>query len=137
MKNLQLVGMPRRVASILRGKPSFDTGEKLRKLLEDNVPVEKLNQTAVPFHLGTTNASTGLINWWNKGPSVDLLLASAALRVFCPQFCLKTTITITIWMEVLSQTFPLRKAVSLKPTKLVVLDVASRFLPPENRQPFL
>ena len=32
----------RRVTSILRGKASFDTGEKLRKLLEINVPVEKL-----------------------------------------------------------------------------------------------
>ena len=121
----------RRVTSILRGKASFDTGEKLRKLLESNVPVEKLNQTAVPFHLGTTSASTGLINWWNKGPSVDLLLASAALPGLLPAVLLEDN---DYHMDggVLSNV-PLRKAVSLKPTNLVVLDVASRFLPPEKQ----
>ena len=121
----------RRVASILRGKPSFDTGEKLRKFLEDNVPVEKLNQTAVPFHLGTTNASTGLIKWWNKGPSVDLLLASAALPGLLPAVQLGDN-DYHLDGGVVSN-IPLRKAVSLKPTKLVVLDVASRFLPPEKQ----
>ena len=121
----------RRVASILRGKPSFDTGEKLRKFLEDNVPVEKLNQTAVPFHLGTTNASTGLIKWWNKGPSVDLLLASAALPGLLPAVQLGDN-DYHLDGGVVSN-IPLRKAVSMKPTKLVVLDVASRFLPPEKQ----
>ena len=121
----------RRVASILRGKPSFDTGEKLRKFLEDNVPVEKLNQTAVPFHLGTTNASTGLIKWWNKGPSVDLLLASAALPGLLPAVQLGDN-DYHLDGGVVSN-IPLRKADSLKPTKLEVMDVASRILPPEKQ----
>ena len=74
----------RRITSILRGKPSFDTGEKLRFFLEENVPSEDLRETEIPFHLGTTSASTGLIKWGDKGPSVDLLLASAALPGLLP-----------------------------------------------------
>ena len=121
----------RRITSILRGKPSFDTGEKLRFFLEENVPSEDLRETEIPFHLGTTSASTGLIKWWDKGPSVDLLLASAALPGLLPAVHLGDN-GYHLDGGVVSN-IPLRKAISLKPTRLVVLDVATRFLPPEKQ----
>ena len=121
----------RRITSILRGKPSFDTGEKLRLFLEENVPSEDLKETQIPFHLGTTSASTGLIKWWNEGPSVDLLLASAALPGLLPAVHLDDN-GYHLDGGVVSN-IPLRKAISLKPTRLVVLDVATRFLPPEKQ----
>ena len=121
----------RRITSILRGKPSFDTGEKLRLFLEENVPSEDLKETRIPFHLGTTSASTGLIKWWNEGPSVDLLLASAALPGLLPAVHLDDN-GYHLDGGVVSN-IPLRKAISLKPTRLVVLDVATRFLPPEKQ----
>ena len=121
----------RRITSILRGKPSFDTGEKLRFFLEENVPSEDLRETEIPFHLGTTSASTGLIKWWDKGPSVDLLLASAALPGLLPSVHLGDN-GYHLDGGVVSN-IPLRKAISLKPTRLVVLDVATRFLPPEKQ----
>jgi NTE family protein len=121
----------RRITSILRGKPSFDTGEKLKKFLENNVPAGDLSQTKIPFHLGTTSASTGLINWWDKGPSVDLLRASAALPGLLPAVQLKDS-DYHLDGGVVSN-IPLRKAISLKPTRIVVLDVATGFLPPEKQ----
>ena len=121
----------RRITSILRGKPSFDTGEKLRFFLEENVPSEDLRETEIPFHLGTTSASTGLIKWWDKGPSVDLLLASAALPGLLPAVHLGDN-GYHLDGGVVSN-IPLRKAISLKPTRLVVLDVATRFLRPEKQ----
>ena len=121
----------RRITSILRGKPSFDTGEKLRFFLEENVPSEDLRETEIPFHLGTTSASTCLIKWWDNGPSVDLLLASAALPGLLPAVHLGDN-GYHLDGGVVSN-IPLRKAISLKPTRLVVLDVATRFLPPEKQ----
>ena len=121
----------RRITSILRGKPSFDTGEKLRFFLEENVPSEDLRETEIPFHLGTTSASTGLIKWWDKGPSFDLLLASSALAGLLPAVHLGDN-GYHLDGGVVSN-IPLRKAISLKPTRLVVLDVATRFLPPEKQ----
>ena len=121
----------RRITSILRGKPSFDTGEKLKLFLEENVPSPDLSRTEIPFHLGTTSASTGLINWWDEGPSVDLLLASAALPGLLPAVKLDNN-DYHLDGGVVSN-IPLRKAVSLKPTRVIVLDVATRFLPPEKQ----
>ena len=102
----------RRITSILRGKPSFDTGEKLRLFLEENVPSGDLGETEIPFHLGTTSASTGLIKWWDEGPSVDLLLASAALPGLLPAVHLDDS-GYHLDGGIVSN-IPLRKAISLK-----------------------
>ena len=49
----------RNVASIIRGRPSFDPGERLRAVIAEHVPMEDLADIAVPCHVGTTDASTG------------------------------------------------------------------------------
>ena len=40
----------RRITSILRGKPSLDTGEKLKLFLEENVPSPDLSRKEILFH---------------------------------------------------------------------------------------
>lgn len=121
----------RNIAAIIRGQPSFDNGERLRELIADNVPVDDISQTKVPFHLATTAASTGRHVWWQEGPSVDLLCASAAMPGVLPAVELSDG-DLHIDGGVVSN-IPLRYALSLEPARLVVFDVAARFLPPEKQ----
>ena len=120
----------RTVLSIVRGRPSFDNGDRLREFIQENVPVRDLSEAALPFHLGTTNASTGLVQWWQSGLTVDLLCASSAVPGLLPAVKLSDGHH-HLDGGVVSN-LPLRYAMSLNPTHLVILDVATRFLPPEK-----
>ena len=121
----------RNLAAIIRGKPSFDNGERLRELISENIPVQDISQTKIPFHLATTAASTGRQVWWRKGPAVDLLCASAAMPGALPAIEL-TDGDYHLDGGVVSN-IPLRYACSLRPARLVVFDVAAGFLPPEKQ----
>lgn len=117
--------------SIVRGLPGFDTGERLRDMVEEHAPVADLGDTLLPIHVGTTAASTGRLCWWSEGPAVDILCASAAIPGVFPAVPL---IDGDLHLDggVLSN-LPLRHAVTLSPTHLVVFDVAADFLPPEKQ----
>ncbi|MDP6106157.1 MAG: patatin-like phospholipase family protein [Acidimicrobiales bacterium] len=124
-------GTLRTLVSILRGRPGLDSGERLRKLLEEHVPVADLGDTLIPIHVGTTAASTGRLCWWSEGPSVDVLCASAAIPGVFPAVPL-TDGDLHLDGGVLSNV-PLRHAVTLQPSRLVVFDVAADFLSPERQ----
>ena len=124
-------GTLRTIVSILRSRPGFDTGERLRKMIEDNVPVADLGDTLLPIHVGTTAASTGRLCWWTDGPAVDILCASAAIPGVFPAVPL-TDGDLHLDGGVLSN-LPLRHSVTLSPTRMVVFDVAADFLPPEKQ----
>ena len=117
----------RNVAAIVRGRPSFDTGDRLRALIADHVPMEDLSQAAVPCHVGTTDASTGEVTWWTAGPLVDLLCATTAVPGVLPAVDLGDG-TLHLDGGVVSN-IPLRRALSLAPPRMVVLDVAAKFTP--------
>ena len=117
----------RNVASVLRGRSSFDTGDRLRALIAEHVPMDDLAEVSVPCHVGTTDAATGQLTWWTSGPVVDLLCASTAVPGVLPVVELEDG-SRHIDGGVVSN-IPLRKAVSLAPTRLVVLDVAAKFAP--------
>ena len=124
-------GTLRTLVSVIRGRSSFDSGERFRKMVEENVPVADLGDTLLPIHVGTTAASTGRLCWWSDGPTVDILCASAAIPGVFPAVPL-TDGDLHLDGGVLSN-LPLRHAVTLKPTRLVVFDVAADFLPPEKQ----
>jgi len=117
----------RNVAAIVRGRPSFDNGDRLRALIADHAPMEDLSQVAVPCHVGTTDASTGQVTWWTSGPLVDLLCATTAVPGVLPAVDLGDG-TMHLDGGVVSN-IPLRRALSLAPTRMVVLDVAAKFTP--------
>jgi len=93
--------------------------------------MEDLADIAVPCHVGTTDASTGQVAWWTSGPVVDLLCATTAVPGVLPAVELSDGQR-HIDGGVVSN-IPLRKAVSLAPTRLVVLDVAAKFTPAEKQ----
>jgi len=117
--------------SLIRGLPGFDTGEKLRAMIEENVPVADLSETSLPIHVGTTAASSGRLVWWDSGPAVDVLCASAAIPGVFPSVSLPDG-DLHLDGGVLSN-LPLRHAINLAPTHLVVFDVAADFMPPEKQ----
>ena len=117
----------RNLASILRGRSSFDSGDRLRALIAEHVPMEDLAEVSVPCHVGTTDAATGQVTWWTSGPVVDLLCASTAVPGVLPVVELEDGSRHIDGGVVCN--IPLRKAVSLAPTRLVVLDVAAKFAP--------
>ncbi len=121
----------RNVAAIVRGKPSFDTGDRLRSVIADHVPMDDLSEAVLPCHVGTTDASTGQVVWWTSGPLVDLLCATTAVPGVLPAVDLGDG-TLHIDGGVVSN-IPLRRGLSLEPTRLVVLDVAAKFAPAEKQ----
>lgn len=121
----------RNVAAIVRGRPSFDTGDRLRAVIADHMPIADLAQSAIPCHVGTTDASTGQVAWWTSGPLVDLLCATTAVPGVLPAVDLGDG-TLHIDGGVVSN-IPLRKALTLEPTMLVVLDVAAKFTPAQKQ----
>ena len=57
----------------------------LRQLLIEHIEFERLEQTAVPFHVITTDVLTGSEVRLSRGPAIDAVLASAAIPgVFPP-----------------------------------------------------
>ena len=121
----------RNMAAIVRGRPSFDTGDRLRSVIADHVPMDDLSDAVVPCHVGTTDASTGQVRWWTSGPLVELLCATAAVPGVLPAVDLGDG-TLHIDGGVVSN-IPLRRGLSLEPTRLVVLDVAAKFTPAEKQ----
>ncbi|MED6328589.1 MAG: patatin-like phospholipase family protein [Actinomycetota bacterium] len=121
----------RNMAAIVRGRPSFDTGDRLRSVIADHVPMDDLADAVLPCHVGTTDASTGQVRWWTSGPLVDLLCATAAVPGVLPAVDLGDG-TLHIDGGVVSN-IPLRRGLSLEPTRLVVLDVAAKFAPAEKQ----
>jgi len=121
----------RNVAAIVRGRPSFDTGDRLRAVIADHAPMQDLDEAAIPCHVGTTDASTGQVAWWTSGPLVDLLCASTAVPGVLPAVDLGDG-TLHIDGGVVSN-IPLRRGLSVEPTRMVVLDVAAKFAPAEKQ----
>jgi len=117
----------RNLAAILRGRPSFDNGDRLRALIVEHAPLEDLADASVPCHIGTTDSSTGQVTWWTSGPLVDLLCATTAVPGVLPAVALGDD-ELHIDGGVVSN-IPLRRALSLSPTRLIVLDVAAKFTP--------
>lgn len=59
----------------------------LRRLLRDGVGVNRLEDTAVPVHIVTTDAETGAAVVLSRGDAVPALLASAAFPGLYPPVC--------------------------------------------------
>ncbi len=56
-----------------------------REKFEKELDIEDLNETRHPFYVCVTNMTKGKVEYLNKGPAVDIVLASAAIPVlFAP-----------------------------------------------------
>ncbi|MBV8461993.1 MAG: patatin-like phospholipase family protein, partial [Acidimicrobiales bacterium] len=56
----------------------------LRKIIEDGVTFERLEQSSIPFETVATSLVDGREHWFTHGPAVEAILASAALPAIFP-----------------------------------------------------
>lgn len=56
----------------------------LRKLVETAIPFARFEDAVVPLHVVTTSLRTGRERWFDRGPVIEPILASAALPAVFP-----------------------------------------------------
>lgn len=107
--------------AVARRRPSLDSGLLLRSLLRSQLPIERLEECALPVRIGTVALSTGEMHWWSSGSAFDLLLASCAVPGILPPVLLDGQLHVDGGV---CSPVPVVAAIELAPTRLVVLDVS-------------
>lgn len=73
-----------RVATLARSGTHLHSSEPLRQLLEELLPVERIEQLAVPFQCVAASIERAAAHWFSSGPIVPAVLASAAVPGLLP-----------------------------------------------------
>lgn len=74
----------RGLAAALSLASSFSSPKNLRKMLEENLKYENLEDTAVPCHAVATNIANGELVLLSSGNAIDALIASASVPGMFP-----------------------------------------------------
>ena len=73
-----------RMATLARSGTHLHSNEPLRKLLEELLPVERIEQLTVPFQCVASSIERAAAHWFTKGPIVPAVLASTAVPGLLP-----------------------------------------------------
>jgi NTE family protein len=74
----------RRIATLARSGTHLESFEKLHSLLLDVLPVDRVEQLAVPFQCVAASIERAAEHWFDAGPLADVLLASCAVPGILP-----------------------------------------------------
>jgi NTE family protein len=74
----------RRIATLARTGTHLESFGKLRGLLLDVLPVDRVEQLAVPFQCVAASIERAAEHWFDAGPLADVLLASCAVPGILP-----------------------------------------------------
>jgi NTE family protein len=74
----------RRIATLARSGTHLESFGKLHSLLLDVLPVERVEQLAVPFQCVAASIERAAEHWFDAGPLADVLLASCAVPGILP-----------------------------------------------------
>lgn len=126
-----------RVAHLLRQRPYLFSNAALARLIEDWVPVRRLEDLSVPVRVVTTPLASETAVYHRHGDLTQLLLASAAVpAVFAPvrlpDSCGHPGLHVDGGVADL---VPVRGAADLAPTRVFVLDASVPAGPPRGRTP--
>jgi NTE family protein len=69
---------------LLKKARSMVTNDRIRRLIETTVAERRFEEFARPLHVVATSLRTGRPAWFEKGPVVEPILASAALPAILP-----------------------------------------------------
>ena len=69
---------------LLKKARSMVTNDRIRHLVESTVTERRFEEFAVPLHVVATSLRSGHPHWFERGPVVDAILASAALPAILP-----------------------------------------------------
>ena len=73
-----------RVATLARSGTHLHSNEPLRRLLDEQLPVTRIEQLAVPFQCVAASIEQAAAHWFSSGPIVPAVLASAAVPGLLP-----------------------------------------------------
>jgi NTE family protein len=73
-----------RVATLARSGTHLHSNEPLRRLLRELLPVERIEELAVPFQCVAASVEQAAAHWFTSGPVVPAVLASAAVPGLLP-----------------------------------------------------
>jgi NTE family protein len=73
-----------RVATLARSGTHLHPNEPLRRLLEELLPVTRIEELAVPFQCVAASIERAAAHWFTSGPIVPAVLASAAVPGLLP-----------------------------------------------------
>lgn len=107
---------------VLTRHEGLHPGTGLENLVRRCCPVEDLSETPIPLYVGAVDVLTGRQEFWNSGPAVPALCASAALPGVVPP--VKVAGRSYFDGGVVSNV-PLGFALALNPSTVIVLDVSS------------
>ena len=83
-KGLLPAGLLPNAVAIARKGESIQGNERLRRVVEEMLRVERFEDLAVPFQCVATDIEAVREEWFSTGPLVDPILASAALPAVLP-----------------------------------------------------
>jgi NTE family protein len=69
---------------LLKKARSMVTNDRIRRLIENTINERKFEEFALPLHVVATSLHSGRPHWFDKGPVVEPILASAALPAILP-----------------------------------------------------
>jgi NTE family protein len=69
----------RQLLALAGARPSLCTPDHLRRLVEEHLTIDRLEEAAIPLHIVTTDVLSGTEVTLSRGPAVDAVLASAAI----------------------------------------------------------
>jgi NTE family protein len=73
-----------RVRTLARSGTHLHANEPLRRLLEEELPVARIEELAVPFQCVAASIERAAAHWFTSGPIVPAVLASAAVPGLLP-----------------------------------------------------
>jgi len=72
------------VALLRKGRHALGSNAGLRRLIQEIAPFRTFEEAVVPLHVVATSLTTGAERWFNSGPIIEPILASAALPAVFP-----------------------------------------------------
>jgi NTE family protein len=101
---------------------SLQPNDGLRRLIEQWLPFRRFEEARIPFHVVATSLRTGGECWFNRGPVVEPILASAALPAVFPPVEINGEMLID---GAVVNNVPISKAVELGAKRIYVLHVGN------------
>jgi len=107
--------------NVVKRRDGVHPSSGLRALVERCSPYDDLADALIPTHVGAVAVNSGRLSWWDRGPVVDRLCASAAIPgVVSPvdidgEFFFDGGVVANV---------PLHRALELGAARVVVLDIS-------------
>ena len=116
---------------LFRKGRSMVSNDRVRRLIETTVKERRFEDFARPLHVVATSLNTGHATWFDRGPLVEPILASAALPAVLPPVEIDGESYIDGGVV---DNVPISRAVSLGVERVIVLHVGNFARPRPNPQ---